>query len=49
MLIEIIISARESGISLVPTNVINSLIPTEYGVKAIKKEKSNSVVINIDK
>ena len=49
MLNEIIISAIESGISLVPANVINSLIPTEYGVKAIKNEKSNSVVINVDK
>ena len=49
ILTKIIISAKESVISLVPINVTNSLIPTEYGVKAIKKEKSTNEVINKDK
>ncbi len=41
------ISTKVRGISLVPNKVINSVIPTEYGVNAIKKEKStNDVVIS---
>tara|TARA_B100000029_G_C16821906_1_gene684494 strand:+ start:146 stop:346 length:201 start_codon:yes stop_codon:yes gene_type:complete len=39
------ISTKVKGISLVPNNVINSVIPTEYGVNAIKKEKSTSDVV----
>lgn len=42
------ISAKLNEISLVPTYVTNSLIPTEYGVTGIKKEKSINEVINND-
>ena len=48
-LITIIISAKERGVSLVPIKVTNSLIPTEKGVRAIRKEKSTNEVINKDK
>ena len=44
-----IISGKENDILLVPKKVMNSEIPTEYGVKAIKKEKSTNEVTRSDK
>ena len=48
-LIKTTISGIEKAISLVPTNVNNSVTPIEYGVKANKNEKSTKDVVIKDK
>ena len=48
-LIKTTISGMVKVISLVPKNVTTSVIPTEYGVKANKNEKSTKDVVIKDK